>query len=60
MGNCHITLRAQNGILWQPRGVRWSGRWGAVQVGGAMCILWLIHVVYGRRQQNTVKQLSSD
>ena len=36
------------------------GRRRKVQEGGDVCILWLIHVDYGRNQHNIVKQLSSD
>ena len=38
MGICCITQETQTGALYQPRGVRWGGRWEGSQKGGDICI----------------------
>ena len=39
-----MAKETQTGILYQPRGVGWGGRWMEVQKGGIYVYLWLIHV----------------
>ena len=34
MGICSMAPETQTGALYQPRGVRWGGRWEEVQKGG--------------------------
>ena len=38
MGTCCMPKETQTGSLYQPRGVRWGGRWeGSSKVRGYMC-----------------------
>ena len=40
MGICYISQETQAAALYQPRGVRWEGRWkGGSKKGGDICIL---------------------
>ena len=50
-----VWLRKVRGALYQPRGVRWGGRF---KTEGIYVYLWLIILRYDRKQQNSVKQLS--
>ena len=50
-----VWLRKVKGALYQPRGVRWGGRF---KTEGIYVYLWLIILRYDRKQQNSVKQLS--
>ena len=38
MGIFCIAQETQIGALYQPRGVRWGGRWEGSQKGGDICI----------------------
>ena len=55
MGLRCMTQETQTGALYQPRGVRWGGRF---KTEGIYVYLWLIILRYDRKQQNSVKQLS--
>ena len=59
MGICYITQGTQTGTLWQSSGVRWGERWERGLGGkGHGCIYdWLL-LMFDRKQQNSVKQLS--
>jgi len=50
-----VWLSKVEGALYQPRGVRWGGRF---KTEGTYVYLWLIILRYDRKQQNSVKQLS--
>jgi len=41
MGICYMVQETQAGALYQPRGVRWGGRF---KREGIRVYLWLIHV----------------
>ena len=58
MGIRCMAQETQIGALYQPRKVGWEGRWEGGSKGGDLCIPWLIHVMFDRKQQNSVKQLS--
>ena len=61
MGSCCLAQGAQPDALCQPRGVRWSGRWDRGSVGrGYMYTYGQFTILYGRKQHNIVKQLSSN
>ena len=51
----------KSGVLWQPRGVEWGGRWEGASRGRAHMYIysWFL-LMYGRNQHNIVKQLSSN
>ena len=53
MGICCMAQETQPGALYQPRGVRWGGRWE----GGSYTYGWFM-LRFNRKQQNSVKQLS--
>ena len=38
MGICCIAQETNSGALYQPRRVRWWGRWEGVEKGGDICI----------------------
>ena len=44
MGICCIAWETQTGVLYQPRGVGWRGRWEEVSKGRSYVYLWLIYV----------------
>ena len=49
----------QTGALYQPRGGGMGRKMGgSFKTEGIYVYLWLIHVEFGRKQQNSVKQLS--
>ena len=44
MGICCMAQETQTGALYQPRRVRWGGRWeGGSKGRGYIVYLWLIH-----------------
>ena len=53
-------MELKPGTLWQPRGVGWSERWerGSREKGHMYPYDWFM-LMYGRKQHNIVKQLSS-
>ena len=51
-----MAQETQTGALYQPRGVGWGEMGARFKREGVY--LWLIHVSYDRKQQNSVKQLS--
>ena len=55
---CCMAQESQTGALYQPREVGWEGRWEGGSKGGDICIPWLIHMRFDRKQQNSGKQLS--
>ena len=59
MGICCMAQETQTGALYQPRGVRWGGRWegGSKGRGYMYTYSWFI-LRFDRKQQNSVKQLS--
>ena len=61
MRSCCITQGAKCGTLCQPRGVGWGGGLrGEVQEGEDMYPYGWFMLLYGRTQNNIVKQLSSN
>ena len=49
----------QTGALYQPRGVGLGGRWeGGLGGKGHGCIYGLFLLMFDRKQQNSIKQLS--
>ena len=59
MGSCYITQGAQQGALWQPRRVGWGvRREGGSRGRGHMYTYGWFTLMFGRHQQNSVKQLS--
>ena len=39
-----MTQETQTGAVYQPRGMRWGGRWESFEREGIYVYLWLIHV----------------
>ena len=59
MGICCMSQGTQTVALYQPRGVRWGGRWEGVSKGrGYMYAYGWFMLRFDRKQQNSVKQLS--
>ena len=58
MGICCMSQETQTGALYQPRGVRWGGRWEADSKGNRYMYTydWFM-LRFDRKQQNSVKQL---
>ena len=58
MGNCCMTQGTQKGTLWQSRRSGWGGRWeeGLGGRGHGCTYGWFL--MFDRKQQNSVKQLS--
>ena len=52
MGICCMAQETQTGVLYQPRGVGWGGRWE----GGSKGRWFMLR--FDRKQRNSVKQLS--
>ena len=52
-----MAQETQTGALYQPRGVGGGGRWEGGSKGRGYVYLWLIHLKFDRKQQNSVKQL---
>ena len=63
-GSGHLYLKSASplpGVLWQPRGVGWRGRWeGGSRGKGHMYTYGRFVLTYGRNRHNIVKQLSSN
>ena len=58
MGICCMTQGTQTGVLYQPRGVGWGGRWeGGSRGRGQMYTYGWFMLMSDRKQQNSVKQL---
>ena len=56
---CCMAQETQTGALYQPRGVGWGGRWeGSSRGGGHIYTYGWFMLMFGRKQQNSVKQLS--
>ena len=54
-----MTQGTQTGALQQPRGVEWGGRWeGGSRARRHMYTYGSFMLMFGRNQQNSVKQLS--
>ena len=60
MGSCCITLGAQPGTLWQPRGEAGGGGGREVQEEKNVCVYYGLFMLYGRNQHNSVKKLFSN
>ena len=59
MGMCCVAQETQTGALYQPRGVRWGRRWeGGSKGRGYICAYGWFMLIFDRKQQNSVKQLS--
>ena len=59
MGMCCMAQETQTGALYQPRGVRWGRRWeGGSKGRGYICAYGWFMLIFDRKQQNSVKQLS--
>ena len=59
MGICCMVQETQTGALYQPRGVRWGGRWeGGSKGRGQMYTYGWFMLRFDRKQQNPIKQLS--
>ena len=59
MGICCMAQETQTRALYQPRGVRWRGRWERGSKGrGYMYTYGGFMLRFDRKQQNSVKQLS--
>ena len=59
MGICCMAQETQTGVLYQPRGVGWGGRWEVGSKGrGYMYTYGSFMLRFDRKQQNSVKQLS--
>ena len=59
MGICCMAQETQIRTLYQPRGVRWGGRWEGVSQGrGYLYTYGWFMLRFDRKQQNSVKQLS--
>ena len=59
MGICYITHGTQTWALWQPRSMQWGRRWEGESRGrGHMYTYGWFMLMFGRNQQNSVKQLS--
>ena len=58
MGICCMTQGTQIGALWQSRRVGWGGRWeeGLGGKGHGCTYGWFL--MFDRKQQNSVEQLS--
>ena len=52
-----MAQEAQTGALYQPRGMRWGGRWEGGSKGRGYTYGWFT-LRFDRTQQNSVKQLS--
>ena len=50
-----MTQETQTGSLYQSRRLGWGGRFKREEI---YVYLWLIHVEFDRKQQNSIKQLS--
>ena len=58
-GNLLYDRELKPGVLWQPRGVGWHGRWQGGSKGRIHVYTYgWFTLLYGRNQHNTVKQLS--
>ena len=59
MGICCMAQETQTWALYQPRGVRWGGRWQGVPKGRVYMYTygWFM-LRFDRKQKNSVKQLS--
>ena len=55
MGICWMAQETQTEDLYQPRGVALEGRW---EEGGHLYTYGWFMLMFDRKQQNTVKQLS--
>ena len=54
-----MAQEAQTGVLYQPRGVGWGGRWDGGSKGkGCMCTYGWFMLKFDRKEQHSVKQLS--
>ena len=59
MGICYRSQWTQTGALYQPRGVRWGGKWEGVSKGrGYMYTYGWFMFRFDRKQQNSLEQLS--
>ena len=59
MGICCMAKETQTGVLYQPRGMGWGGRWeGGSEGRGYMYTYGWFMLKFDRKQQNSVKQLS--
>ena len=59
MGICHMAQETHKVALYQPRKVRWGGRWkGGSKGRGHMYTYGWFMWMFDRTQQNSVKQLS--
>ena len=59
MGICCMSQETQTGALYQPRGVKWGGRWQGVSKGrGYIYTCGQFMLNFDRKQQNFIKQLS--
>ena len=58
-GICCVAQETQTGALYQPRGMKWGGRWGGSSKGRRYMYTygWFM-LRFDRKQQNPVKQLS--
>ena len=55
---CCMAQETQTGALYQPRGVRWGGRWEGVSNGrGYMYTYGWFMLWFDRKQQNSINQL---
>ena len=60
MGICCMAQETQTGVLYQPRGMGWGGRWEEGSKGrGYMYTHGWFMLRFERKQQNSVKQLPS-
>ena len=61
MGIFCMIQGTQTGALWQSIRVGWGGRWeGGLGGRGHVCTYGWFLLMYDRKQQNSVKQLSFD
>ena len=59
MGICCMSQETQAGTLYQPREVGWGGMWeGGSKGRGYMYAYGWFMLKFGRKQQNSIKQLS--